>query len=79
MAVVNAWENQGVRDTNLNDIMKEIFQFIFDRNIDLHTRYIRSECNQSDAPSRKISYSDCMLTEVIWLVVQRTFGPLLMP
>ncbi|MES9881504.1 MAG: reverse transcriptase domain-containing protein [Sedimenticola sp.] len=74
-AVIHAWHNQGSRDTNLNSIMKDLFQFTYKHNLDLHLKYIASADNPADKPSRSISLADCMLHTSTWLQIQDMFGP----
>ncbi|XP_061163149.1 uncharacterized protein LOC133172302 [Saccostrea echinata] len=74
-AVLHAWENQRSRDRQLADIMKNIFQTVWKLNIDLRLHYVPSAENVADAPSRTISYTDCMLHPKTWQSVDVMFGP----
>lgn len=74
-AVIAAWENQGVRDKPLNDIMKSLFTLTYSHNIDLHLTYIASNQIKADAPSRSISLADSKLSDESWALVEMSFGP----
>ena len=75
MAVLKSWENQGGKDKALNDIMKQLFQLIMEVNASLKLQYISSAENLADGPSRLVSLSDSMLSEVAWKYVEQLFGP----
>ncbi|XP_069129670.1 uncharacterized protein [Argopecten irradians] len=75
MAVLSVWENQGGRDGRLNRITKQIFEFVVERNIDLHMQYIPSCCNAADQPSRKLDFSECTLGNESWELVEKAYGP----
>ncbi|XP_062591418.1 uncharacterized protein LOC134252891 [Saccostrea cucullata] len=75
MAVVNSWANQGGKDKQLTDIMKQLFQFVYECNISLNLQYVQSKLNVADEPSRSISLSDSMLSETSWAYVEQLFGP----
>ena len=62
-AVIFAYENHGSRDQSLTEIMKAIFQFLVKNNINLHMKLITTVNNPADEPSRRISFTDCMLQE----------------
>lgn len=70
-----AWENQRSKDRQLADLMKKLFQIVWKLNVDLKLHYVPSAENLADAPSRNISYTDCMLQETIWQVVDEMYGP----
>lgn len=71
-ALVRVWENQGRKDINLNRIVKDQVTYI--NNIDLRLHYIPSKCNPADAPSRKLTFLDGMLTKKAWDMIQGKFG-----
>lgn len=75
MAVIKTWENQGGKDKQLNDIIKQLFCFVYEFNISLNLQYVQSKLNVADEPSRSISLSDCMLSETSWAYVEQLFGP----
>lgn len=74
-AVLYAWENQRSKDRQLADLMKKLFQIVWKLNVDLKLHYVPSAENLADAPSRNISYTDCMLQQTIWQVVDEMYGP----
>ncbi len=74
-AVIGAWEGQGSRDTALADILKEIFQLLFEANAQLKLQFVASDSNPADAPSRSLSKQDCTLSHNAWQKVQEAFGP----
>ena len=74
-AVVYAWQNQGCRDPMLNNVLKKIFQLVCDKIMHLLLKYIHTSNNPADAPSRSISFTDCMLQENIWARIDNAFGP----
>lgn len=74
-ALVRVWENQGRKDISLNRIVKDLYQVTYINNIDLRLHYIPSKCNPADAPSRKLTFLDSMLTKKAWDMIQEKFGP----
>lgn len=70
-----AWENQRSKDRQLADLMKKLFQIVWKLNVDLKLHYVPSAENLADAPSRNISYSDYMLQQTIWQMVDEMYGP----
>lgn len=75
LACVFAWENQKGKDPQLNNIMKELYNFTVDFNMDLKLIYIPSKSNPADSVSRNISAQDCMLSREKFCLVDSTFGP----
>ena len=65
MAIVHSWANQGGHDSGLNNIMKEIFQFVCGNNISLTIKFMSSSSNPADAPSRAIRLTDSMLHSAV--------------
>ena len=55
-AVVSAWQNQGCRDPMLNNVLKEIFQYVCAKNVQLVLKYIPTKDNPADSPSRSVVY-----------------------
>ncbi|XP_069109268.1 uncharacterized protein, partial [Argopecten irradians] len=72
-AVVAAWEGQGCRSSELNDLIKGIFAITQRSNIDLRLQYIPSAENPADLESRRKSLADCKLSESVWGRVQSVF------
>lgn len=75
MAVIGSWNGQGSKCHMLNDILKSIFNFVKDYNVDLKLTYCPTYLNIADAPSRKLEISDSMLSEESWHLVEQNFGP----
>lgn len=69
-ALVKVWENHGRKAISLNRIVKDLYQVTYINNIDLILHYIPSKCNPADAPSRKLTFLDCMLTKKAWDMIQ---------
>jgi hypothetical protein len=75
MAVVQVWNGESGRDSQLIKIVKELFQTVYRLNVDLRVHYIPSKQNPADEVSRRLKKSDAMLTEEKWGLVQDHFGP----
>ena len=75
MAVIQSFENQGGKCRSLNNIMKQIFAFLCSYNVDLHLRYVPTNLNEADCPSRQLSLADSTLAGPSWMLVERHFGP----
>ena len=75
MAVIQSFENQGGKCRSLNNKMKQIFAFLCSYNIDLHLRYVPTNLNEADFPSRQLSLADSTLAGPSWMLVERHFGP----
>ena len=75
MALVSAWHGQGGRNSQLTDVIKELFQVTMVSNIDLKIAYVPSAANAADDVSRSFSKQDAMLAGTPWLVLQGKFGP----
>lgn len=74
-AVVAAWEGMGCRCSELNDIMKSIFEICKKENVDLHLCYISTSQNPADFGSRTLNLQDCKLSLKTWELIQNRFGP----
>ena len=61
-AVVDAWNNQRGRSSELNSALKTLFFTTARLNISLHLPYIPSAENPADAPSRRFSVFDNKLS-----------------
>jgi hypothetical protein len=75
MALLRAWEHEGAKDTNLNDILKRIFHLTIALNCELKLHYVPSAANPADTPSRLLSANDAMLAPELWDRVQALYGP----
>lgn len=54
--------------------MKQLFQFVFERNIHLSLHYVSSANNAADFPSRVIDMSDTTLSSQSWNKVELAYG-----
>ena len=75
LALIQAWERQGGKSTQLNDALKELFQTLLAQNISLCLQFVPSPLNQADALSRVLSDKDCMLAPEPWKELENLFGP----
>lgn len=69
IAVLSVWNSQGGRNRYLNNITKQIFQFVTSCNCYLHLQYL----NETDLPSCSLSNSDACLNIGLWQCVERQF------
>lgn len=53
-AVLFSWQNQGSKNRDLNCIMKQIFQYLFEQSIEMNLEYVSSKANLADEPSRLV-------------------------
>ena len=74
-SVVFAWTNQTSRNSQLNAVLKEIFQLTLQHSCSLELTYVPSRSNPSDLPSRTLAKSDATITLRTWLFIQSQFGP----
>jgi hypothetical protein len=75
-ALISVWERQDRIDPKINRVVKELYQMMFENNVDLKLIYISSKDNPADKPSRSIFRADCSLSEKkTWNMVQRKYGP----
>ena len=73
--LVDFWNNQGGRNIELSNEIKDLFCLSLKLNILLKLHFVPSESNLADAPSRFYSDSDCTLSPSVWSLVEVTFGP----
>lgn len=73
-AVIHAWNNQGVKSSSLNIVMKKLFATTMNLNVCLHLSYIRTKENPADEPSHSLTSMDCQLAEDVWQIIQKEFG-----
>lgn len=52
--VVEGWKRGRSRNPRVNEVFKRIAKFLRDANVVIHARYVRSEKNPADGPSRGI-------------------------
>ena len=74
-AVVDAWKKQYSKNRRLNEIFKQIFHFVMETQCFISLTYVPSKENDADAPSRKLSKSDCTITKRVWAYLEYRFGP----
>ena len=72
---IHSFDNQGGKCRSLNNIIKQIFAFLCSYNVDLHLRYVPTNLNEADFPSRQLSLADSSLAGPSWMLVKRHFGP----
>ena len=71
----SALDDDGCRNSAINEVINEIYRFSRDQNFSIQTFYVPSSHNPADKPSRKCSDLDCMLSVGAWLSLERLFGP----
>ena len=71
----SALDDDGCRNSAINEVVKEIYRYSRDQNFSIQTFYVPSSHNPADEPSRKCSDLDCMLSIGAWLSLERLFGP----
>ena len=71
----SALDDDGCRNSAINEIIKELYRYSRDQNFSIQTFYVPSSHNPADEPSRKCSDLDCMLSVGAWLSLERLFGP----
>jgi hypothetical protein len=74
LACVQAWEKRKFKDLALNELMKDLFNFTVEFNVDLRLYYIPSKENPADSLSRTLSAQDCMLNRNKFLLIEKKFG-----
>ena len=72
--LLHSWNNQGSKNSLLNLVLKDLFQFTLDTDIILSLSYVATKSNLADAGSRRLDKSDACLHESFWRVVQAEFG-----
>ena len=71
----SALDDDGCRNSAINEVIKEIYRCSRDQNFNIQTFYVPSSHNPADEPSRKSSDLDCMLSVGAWLSLERLCGP----
>ena len=61
MAIIKSYENQSGKCQALNNIMKEISEFVSSQNIDLRLSFVPTLLNEAGSPSRQLSLADSTL------------------
>ena len=70
-----AWDGLRAKSVALVSVLKSVFLLGLEYNVSLSLSWVRSKENPADAPSRKVSASDSMLSPPLRAVVQDSFGP----
>ena len=73
--VVVAWQNQGGKNSQVNDVFQRIVNCARRHNFNLTLQFLPSSSNVADLPSRSLSDADCTLSTDAWSRVQRAYGP----
>ena len=71
----SALDDDGCRNSAINEVVKEIYSYSRDQNFSIQTFYVPSSHNPADEPSWKCSDLDCMLSIGAWLSLELMFGP----
>ncbi|KAL9961199.1 hypothetical protein ACROYT_G030099 [Oculina patagonica] len=75
LVLKSALENDGCKNADINNVLKDIFDCCREFNFSLDVHYVPSSENPAYYPSRKVSDIDCMLSVRAWEPVERLFGP----
>ena len=68
-----AWENGGCRSPLVKKELENIEEMSRAENFALHLKYVPSNENSADAPSRTLFDIDCFLSEEAWARVSSEF------
>ena len=68
-------DDDGCKNSAINDVIKEILCHIRDCNFSILTFYVPSERNPADEPPRRCSDLDCTLSPKSWSLAERFVGP----
>ena len=74
LVLKSALENDGCRNSGVNNVLKDVFDCCREFNFSLDVYYVPSSGNPADFPSRKVSDMDCMLSERAWRQIEHLFG-----
>ena len=75
LPLVHAWTNQGGKSKALIDVIQAIYETSLQFNIALSLVYVPSKGNLTDAPSRALYSSNCMLSPCVWMDIEKRWGP----
>jgi hypothetical protein len=70
-----AWDGLRGKSVALVSVLKSVFLLALEYNVPLSLSWDKSKENPTDAPSRKVSASDSMLSSSLHALVQSSFGP----
>ncbi|KAK6168150.1 hypothetical protein SNE40_022033 [Patella caerulea] len=73
--LIDSWNNQYSRSYELNQILKQIFFVLLEHNTSLKLILIPSKDNPADVPSRSLSKSDVMISDLSFKRIDLIFGP----
>lgn len=74
-AFIHSWGKQGGKNTELNSVLKSLYDISLRCNSHIKLYFTPSARNPADAPSRVLSDKDCKLSAPAWSKVQQAFGP----
>ena len=74
-AFIHSWGKQGGKNTELNSVLKSLYDISLRCNSHIKLYFTPSARNPADAPSRVLSDKDCKLSASAWSKVQQAFGP----
>ena len=74
VAVVESWNGKGARDVNLSRVLKRLRQKCADCKIHLTLKWVSTDKQEADAPSREISHVFARLKSFISQRLQRCLG-----
>ena len=75
-ALPYAWDNEGSKSSELNVILKELFNLTIDLDIALNLVYLPFKKNLADDPSIILTKNDAMLSIEVWKKLKKYFGGL---
>lgn len=74
-AFIHSWGKQGGKNTELNSVLKSLYDISLCCNSHIKLYFTPSARNPADAPSRVLSDKDCKLSAPAWSKVQQAFSP----
>ena len=74
-ALFHSWSGLKASSQDLVEVLRELFLFCVDLNVDLRLHWVPSASNPADAPSRVLSHGDCALAPALRLKVWNWGGP----
>ncbi len=64
--LINAWNKEGCKSREMNDVIKFLFDFTLKNEISLNLTFIESKLNEADAPSRILKKSEATICGWVW-------------
>lgn len=74
LVCVYGWESMSGKDFVLNRIMKSLWNFSVDNNMDLYLLYVKFDDNLVDCYFRRLLVLDCMLIREKFEIIEKRFG-----